>query len=185
VSCHNLSIVRTLHFSNSPIYPLALYAEAKQKPYLFIVINILFRPCSTDFCLQASQHRMINSCVTRRSLSPFLRQYRLLSKYNRTGLGVKRFSYKASSVTELVRLRLKDGVYPDIDDPNTATGKYWNKLFQPLLRSNGCQSHHWGRQMEYPDVATIFVGWDSVDHHTKFTETRYSIFISASRKQPR
>lgn len=142
------------------------------------------RDCSTNFSLNTSQHRMMNFWVTRQSLSPLPRQFRLLSNCGRTVLGVKSISYKASSVTELVRLRLKNGVYPDIDDPNTTTGKYWNKLFQPLLRSNGCQSHHWGRQIEYPDVATIFVGWDSVDHHTKFTETRYSISIFPSQKQP-
>ncbi|KEF58689.1 uncharacterized protein A1O9_06615, partial [Exophiala aquamarina CBS 119918] len=45
-------------------------------------------------------------------------------------------------------------------------------LFQPLLRANGLPSYYWGRQLGCPDVASAFVNWDSVDHHTRFTATR-------------
>lgn len=119
---------------------------------------------------------MMEVLVPRLSLSPVLpRKYLFLNQCHRAILGVKTFSHKATPVTELVRLRLKDGVYPDIDDAKTDIGRKWKTLFQPLLLANGFQSYYWGRQFECPDVASAFVSWDSVNHHMKFTEARYFI----------
>jgi len=126
--------------------------------------------------LPPSQRGMMKISVLRLPLSAgHPRQPRLQNQCYRAIRGLQNISQKTTPVTELVRLRLKDGVYPDIDDPKTDSGRKWKTLFQPLLRANGFQRYYWGRQFECPDVVSGFVSWDSVGHHMKFTETRYAI----------
>jgi hypothetical protein len=70
------------------------------------------------------------------------------------------------TATEVVAVPLREGHYPD--DPASGTGPKFDELFQTILSQDGAQRLYWAQQLETPSVLSLFIDWDSVDHHNKF-----------------
>lgn len=65
------------------------------------------------------------------------------------------------------------GIFPliegqDLDDPTSAAGQTLKACLETVSKQDGCQRIYWGRQVENPSIGTVFVDWESVDHHKKF-----------------
>lgn len=68
--------------------------------------------------------------------------------------------------TEICFLPLKDGSYPE--DADSGVGQKFKEIFNTILAQDGCQRLYWGRQVEHPSILTLFIDWDSIEHHEKF-----------------
>ncbi|KAK5459852.1 hypothetical protein LTS15_003981 [Exophiala xenobiotica] len=71
--------------------------------------------------------------------------------------------------TEIVFIPLSEENYPD--DFSSAPGKKFKDILATILAQDGVQRLSWGRQVENPGTLTMFIDWDSVDHHKKFMST--------------
>lgn len=58
--------------------------------------------------------------------------------------------------TEVIILRLKADA--TIEDGESTPSKTWKSTIATILAQEGAQSHHWGRQVEHPDLIEILVG---------------------------
>ncbi|KAL2429858.1 hypothetical protein ABEF95_000891 [Exophiala dermatitidis] len=68
--------------------------------------------------------------------------------------------------TEICFLPLQGGSYSD--DASSGVDPKFKKMFDTILAQEGCQRLYWGRQVEHPSILTVFIDWDSVEHHEKF-----------------
>ena len=82
--------------------------------------------------------------------------------------------------TEIFICPLKDGRVPD--DANSIPGQVLKDTLSTLTDQEGFQRAYWGREVENPGTFRLFVDWDSIDAHTKFTKAEYA--PSASHLYP-
>lgn len=62
-------------------------------------------------------------------------------------------------VTEVATFPIVAGA--DLSDTNTQAGKTWEDVCRTVARQDGFQSLIWGRELESPDVAQLFVStWE-------------------------
>lgn len=74
-----------------------------------------------------------------------------------------------SQVTEVVFLPLEEGQHPE--DPSSSLKPQFDKMLQTIVSQPGAQRLYWGRQIEHPTIATMFIDWDSLADHQKFIES--------------
>ena len=71
-----------------------------------------------------------------------------------------------ANATEICFLPLKEGEYP----VNWAApqGEKVKEILSTIVKQGGAQRMFHGQQVEHPNIFTLFIDWDSVDHHEKF-----------------
>lgn len=74
-----------------------------------------------------------------------------------------------SQVTEVVFIPVAEGEHPE--DPASSLKPAFDKMLQTIVSQPGAQRLHWGRQIENPTIATLFIDWNSLADHQKFIDS--------------
>jgi hypothetical protein len=74
-------------------------------------------------------------------------------------------------VTEIAYLSLKPGQNPA--DANSPAGSLMQEILKTILAQEGAQRAYWSLEVENPSMLRLFIDWDSLDHHTTFTQSGY------------
>jgi len=79
--------------------------------------------------------------------------------------------------TEIAELPLKAGISLD---RRTDSGRIWEEVLSTVLGQDGAQRCYFGHQVENPSMLRLFVDWDSIDAHKKFTkDPAYGPFVKS------
>ena len=69
-------------------------------------------------------------------------------------------------ISEIVTFQLKFNA--SLADPSSPASKVIRECLAPELAAHGAHDAYYGQFIEKPDIAILFVGWDSMDEHKKF-----------------
>jgi len=72
-------------------------------------------------------------------------------------------------VTEVAYITLKAGV--DIEKVGTPEHQLWEESMTTVSSQEGYQRAYFGLQLESPNTTILFIDWDSVSAHQKFTDS--------------
>ncbi|KAF1352282.1 hypothetical protein BDV97DRAFT_397317 [Delphinella strobiligena] len=81
-------------------------------------------------------------------------------------------------VTEVATFQLKTG--SNITDLNSQAGRIWQSICRTVSRADNFEGLFYGHEVETPNVAQLFVNWDSLESHKKFmTSPEYGPMVES------